>query len=172
MGKVRTITIDGIIPIHVFYSTFYHHFEATSFAKEAKKEFSWYWHGEAHANGEFEIGYHSPKYRQRGGLRIGEYQMPHQIRGKLIHENEKTMIQYEYKSDAMMSIVLAVFSLVIFCTCFSNIKSGSIASVLSAVLSSLCFIICICWASPIFMLRRFAKKFNAMIEDCKKSSEA
>ena len=71
-----------------------------------------------------------------------------------------------------MSIVLAVFSLVIFCTCFSNIKSGSIASVLSAVLSSLCFIICICWASPSFMLRRFAKKFNAMIEDCKKSSEA
>ena len=59
MGKVRTITIDGIISSRSFYKSFYKHIESTAFSAKNKGRLESFWFGETHHSGEFEVGYHS-----------------------------------------------------------------------------------------------------------------
>lgn len=168
MRKIRIVSIDGIIPISVFYAAFYRHIEATAFAAESKSEFSRYWHGEVHANGEFEVGYHSPKFQQKGGGRIGDYHLPHQIVGKITYENEKTLIQYENKKTPTKFIVIAIIAIYLLVMCMQNILAGDFAAMLPFLLIGVVFAYAA--RSTAMQINRFAKILNAIIEDCKKSS--
>lgn len=172
MGKLQQITIDGIISSRTFYETFYKHIESTAFAAKNKGGFESFWFGETHHSGEFEVGYHSFDFQRHYGTESESFKrrlQPH-IHGKLTYKDGKTIISYEQENKiSLFGIVLmafVLFALIPTVKAFIETKNPLCLLIFPFFIIAI-IDLCGCFKAN----TKFPKKLNAIIEDCKKSSD-
>ncbi len=172
MGKVRTITIDGIISSRSFYKSFYKHIESTAFSAKNKGRLESFWFGETHHSGEFEVGYHSFDFQRHYGAESESFKrrlQPH-IHGKIAYKDGKTIISYKQENKislfGIVLMALVLFALIPTVQAFIETKN-----LLCLLIFPFCIIAIIDLFGSFKANTRFPKKLEEILEDCKKSSE-
>lgn len=164
--KEKTIILNEIIEIPVFYKAFYRHIESSGFAADSWKDHQCYWHGEVHGDGTFEVGYHYPDRNNKGGgIHFGERKLPHQINGKLANEDGKTVIRYQQTLSSYLIVVILVTAY-IFYMCLQELLSGGWLSAIPLFIFGCIFAYAVIFGTTAY--RKFPQILETILNDCRK----